>query len=175
MGSAAGGVGVRRPGRPRSLGFSLFRCELLSAAQRRRLRRGSSLRPQGQLAAAQAGEAALRVAAGGGGAGHDGGGSSSTGFRARAAAVVAVASPGAQGTWDSPARLKPPAAPSRRRLPPAGPPSPFLLDRSLCPRCCLSAACRAPAAALCACAQAAQPPIPVAALRCGTALSTFCE
>lgn len=77
---------------------------LLSAAlRRRRLRRcGRSLRPHGQLAAAQAGHAALRVAAGGDGTGHDGGGFSAPpqpSFRVLAVAVAfAAASPGAQGT-----------------------------------------------------------------------------
>lgn len=72
-----------------------------------------------------------------------------------------------------------PAGASCRSLPaPAASrraPLPVPSDQSLCPCCCLSAACRAPAAALCVCAEAAQPPMRVAALRCGTALSTFCE
>lgn len=72
------------------------------------------------------------------------------------------------------ARLKLPAAPFWRRLPLAGPPSPFLLVAPFVPAAA-SAACRAPAAALCVCAKAAQPPMPVAALRCGTALGAFCE
>lgn len=93
---AEGGEAVGRP-----------RCSLtllLSAAlRRRRLRRcGRSLRPHGQLAAAQAGHAALRAAAGGDGTGHDGGdfrAPRQPGFRALAAvAAFAAASPGVQGT-----------------------------------------------------------------------------
>lgn len=77
---------------------------LLSAATRLRwLRRcGRSLCPRGQLAATQAGYAALRTAAGGDGTGHNGGGFPAppqSGFRELAAlADFAAASPGAQGT-----------------------------------------------------------------------------
>lgn len=48
-------------------------CVCALSAALRRLRRGSSLLPQGQLAAAHAGQAAVRAVAGGGGAGHGGG------------------------------------------------------------------------------------------------------
>lgn len=69
-GSAAGGVGWGGAG-----GLARWLERAFSAGLRLRLRRGSSLRPQGQLTAAQAGDAALRAAGDGGGAGHDGGGS----------------------------------------------------------------------------------------------------
>lgn len=93
---AEGGEAAGRPGCSLTL--------LLSAAlKRRRLRRrGRSLRPHGQLAAAQAGHAALRAVAGGDGTGHDGGGFPAPpqpGFRALAAvAAFAAVPPGAQGT-----------------------------------------------------------------------------
>lgn len=143
---------------------------LLSAAMRRRwLRRcGSSLRPPGQLAAAQARHAALRTAAGGDGTGHNGGGFPAPpqpGFRELAAlADFAAASPGAQGTQDSSARLKSPAGPPSQFLPI----SPFVLAAP-------SAACLALAAARCACLKAAQPPVLAAAPRCGAAVSAVCE
>lgn len=53
-------------------------------------------------------------------------------------------------------------------------PSPFLPKSPFVPAAA-STACRALAAALRVCANTAQPPMRVAALRCEMALSTFCE
>lgn len=109
----------------------------LSAALRRRLRRGSSLRPQGQLAAAQAGQAAVRVVAGGGGAGHGGGGSQLLLGRLQSAGGSRCCFPGRPRRMGA---VRPAEGSCRSLLAPAASrraPLPVSVDRSLCPRCCL--------------------------------------
>lgn len=116
---------------------------LLSAALRRLRRGGRSLRPHGQLAAAQAGHAALRAAAGGDGTGHDGGGFPAPpqpGCRALAAvAAFCCCFP----RRPSHAGLVRPAEVSRRA------PLPVTADQSLCPRRSLRCAPGSRRCALC--------------------------